>query len=132
MHDALRRPHRAPRRSSLVATLFALLAAQGGCGSCEAEAARPGDAGAVVDAGPPLNPWPVHSEESLAILVSCVGRKLVMGDAVDEEVEAVGEILGAGCVLAGFYSNGEIGPYGTTGECRLHNQTMTILRISES
>lgn len=72
-----------------------------------------------------------RDEQSLALLVSCVGRKLVMGDAVDEEVEAVSAVLGPGCVLAGFYSYGEIGPYGTTGECRLHNQTMTILRVAE-
>ena len=69
--------------------------------------------------------------ETLVLLVSCVGRKLVMGDAVEEEVEAVGAVLGPGCVLAGFYSNGEIGPYGTTGECRLHNQTMSVTRLAE-
>ena len=70
--------------------------------------------------------------ESLALLVSCVGRKLVMGDAVEEEVEAVSSVLGPACVLAGFYSNGEIGPYGEAGDCRLHNQTMTVTRIRET
>lgn len=67
----------------------------------------------------------------LALLVSCVGRKLVMGGRVDEEVEAVGHVFGQGAVLAGFYSNGEISPF--TGEvaCKLHNQTMTITYFSE-
>lgn len=69
--------------------------------------------------------------ESLAVLVSCVGRKLVMGDRVDEEVEAVSHVFGKGTTLAGFYSYGEICPMLPGGECRLHNQTMTITRIGE-
>ncbi len=68
---------------------------------------------------------------ALAILVSCVGRKLVMGDRVDEEVQAVVEILGKESAIAGFYSNGEITSTGFLGECRLHNQTMTITWIAE-
>lgn len=68
---------------------------------------------------------------ALALLVSCIGRKLVMGDRVDEEVEAVGAVFGQGCVLAGFYSNGEISPYLNTTECKLHNQTMTITYLTE-
>ena len=68
--------------------------------------------------------------DSLALLFSCVGRKLVFGDAVEEEVEAVGSVLGAGWTLTGFYSNGEIGP-GREGLCRLHNQTMTVTCLTE-
>lgn len=70
--------------------------------------------------------------EGLALLVSCVGRKLVMGGRVDEEVEAVGEVFGTGATLAGFYSYGEISPFTRTVECKLHNQTMTITYLSES
>lgn len=70
--------------------------------------------------------------EGLALLVSCVGRKLVMGGRVDEEVEAVGEVFGAGATLAGFYSYGEISPFTRAVECKLHNQTMTITYLSES
>ncbi|MDY7537070.1 FIST N-terminal domain-containing protein [Undibacterium sp. RTI2.1] len=69
--------------------------------------------------------------ESLAILVSCIGRKLVMGDRVDEEVEAVADILGKNTTITGFYSNGEIAGTDFHGECRLHNQTMTITWINE-
>lgn len=67
----------------------------------------------------------------LALLVSCVGRKLVMGDRVDEEVEAVADVLGQSMTLTGFYSYGELSPLGNTGVCSLHNQTMTIAVISE-
>jgi hypothetical protein len=71
-------------------------------------------------------------DSSLALLVSCVGRKLVMGARVDEEVEAVGDVFGPLACVTGFYSNGEISPAGTGVECRLHNQTMTITYISEA
>jgi hypothetical protein len=67
----------------------------------------------------------------LALLVSCVGRKLVMGGRVDEEIEAVSDVFGQGTVLAGFYSNGEISPFTGYVECKLHNQTMTITHIAE-
>lgn len=69
--------------------------------------------------------------DSLAILVSCVGRKLVMGGRVDEEVEAVGDVLGTNAVLTGFYSYGEISPFTPGSSCKLHNQTMTITCIGE-
>jgi hypothetical protein len=67
----------------------------------------------------------------LAILVSCVGRKLVMGGRVDEEIEAVAEVFGQGATITGFYSNGEISPFVAAQDCRLHNQTMTITYLSE-
>ena len=67
----------------------------------------------------------------LAILVSCVGRKLVMGSRVDEEVAAVAEVLGRDVSLAGFYAYGEISPPARGIDCRLHNQTMTITVFSE-
>lgn len=70
--------------------------------------------------------------EVLAILVSCVGRKLVMGNRVDEEVEAVGDVFGSKAVLTGFYSYGEISPFTPGASCKLHNQTMTITCLSET
>ena len=72
------------------------------------------------------------SAPTLAILVSCVGRKLVMGNRVDEEVEAVGEVFGHQAVLTGFYSYGEISPFTPGASCKLHNQTMTITCLSEN
>ena len=74
---------------------------------------------------------PPSAVPGLAILVSCVGRKLVMGGRTEEEVETVGEIMGAGTQLAGFYSYGEISPFSVTTDCKLHNQTMTISYLRE-
>lgn len=70
--------------------------------------------------------------EALALLVSCVGRKLVMGFRVDEEVEAVADIFGKQARVGGFYSYGEISPVAKGIDCKLHNQTMTITHISEA
>jgi hypothetical protein len=67
----------------------------------------------------------------LAILISCVGRKLVLKQRIEEEVEAVRDVLGAGAALAGFYSYGEISPFTPGARCELHNQTMTITTLSE-
>jgi len=67
----------------------------------------------------------------LALLVSCVGRKLVLGQRIEEEVEGVRDVLGERTVLAGFYSYGEISPFTQTARCELHNQTMTITTLAE-
>ena len=67
----------------------------------------------------------------LAILISCVGRKLVLKQRVEEEVESVREVLGAATALTGFYSYGEISPFTPSARCELHNQTMTITTLSE-
>jgi hypothetical protein len=67
----------------------------------------------------------------LALLVSCIGRKLLLGQSTCEEVEAVAEALGDNVTIAGFYSYGEIAPHGFTGRCELHNQTMTVTTIGE-
>ena len=66
-----------------------------------------------------------------SLLVSCVGRKLILGARIDEEVEAVKEKLGNQTPMAGFYSYGEISPFNDGVECQLHNQTMTITTFYE-
>jgi len=71
-----------------------------------------------------------HSPE-LALLISCVGRKLVLKQRIEEEVEGVQDVLGRETVLAGFYSYGEISPFTPSAKCELHNQTMTITTLSE-
>lgn len=68
---------------------------------------------------------------NLAILISCVGRKLVLKQRVEEEVEAVREVLGEQVPLTGFYSYGEISPFTPNARCELHNQTMTITTLRE-
>jgi hypothetical protein len=68
----------------------------------------------------------------LALLVSCVGRKLVMKQRIEEEIEAIRGVFGADTSIAGFYSYGELCPFSQGGECRLHNQTMTITALAEA
>jgi hypothetical protein len=72
-----------------------------------------------------------ESSDKLALLISCVGRKLILGQRIDEEVEAVMEVLGNGSTIAGFYSYGEISPVVESARCELHNQTMTITTFAE-
>lgn len=67
----------------------------------------------------------------LAILVSCVGRRIVLDQRTEEEIESVKEIFGEKACLTGFYSYGEIAPTMSKVGCELHNQTMTITTISE-
>jgi hypothetical protein len=69
-------------------------------------------------------------EDGLAVLVSCIGRKLLMGQRTADEVEAVADVLGAAFEIVGFYSYGEISP-AAGGFSDLHNQTMTITTFSE-
>jgi hypothetical protein len=75
---------------------------------------------------------PNPDNPSLAVLVSCIGRKLLLGQRIGEEVETAADILGDDVAITGFYSYGEISPHATTGMCELHNQTMTITVIAEN
>ncbi len=68
---------------------------------------------------------------TLAIAISCVGRRLVLGERAEEELEASLAGLPRGTQQVGFYSYGEISPSGVDG-CDLHNQTMTLTTISEA
>lgn len=67
----------------------------------------------------------------LALLVSCVGRKLVMKQRVEEEIEEVHNVIGEQVAICGFYSYGEMAPFSENTFCELHNQTMTLTLISE-
>ncbi|NNK29001.1 MAG: hypothetical protein HKP06_12270, partial [Flavobacteriaceae bacterium] len=73
----------------------------------------------------------IQEEAELAILISCVGRRLVLKQLIEEEVEAVRFVLGHKPKITGFYSYGEIAPHGEFSSCELHNQTMTITTLSE-
>lgn len=86
-----------------------------------AEATHRAVAGAHPDAG----------TQSAAIFVSCIGRRLLMGQRIEEEIEAATAELTGSCVPAGFYSYGEISPHEVSGYCQLHNQTMTVTVIAE-
>lgn len=68
----------------------------------------------------------------LAILISCVGRKIILGSRTEEEVEAVIDAFGEQTKITGFYSYGEISPFAPQTKCELHNQTMTITTLDEN
>jgi hypothetical protein len=74
----------------------------------------------------------VSRDPDLALLISCVGRKLVLKQRVEEEIEGVRDVLGSRAAFTGFYSYGEISPFVVGTRCELHNQTMTITTFSEA
>ena len=71
-----------------------------------------------------------NGEEILSLAISCVGRRLVLKQRVEEELEATLEVLPSKVKQIGFYSYGEISPL-TSGQCDLHNQTMTLTVLWE-
>jgi hypothetical protein len=70
-------------------------------------------------------------DRHVSILVSCIGRRLLMGQRTIDEAEAAGAELGADNLRLGFYSYGEISPHPNSGRCELHNQTMTVTTLAE-
>ncbi|WP_350290063.1 FIST N-terminal domain-containing protein [uncultured Croceitalea sp.] len=72
-----------------------------------------------------------NEDTKVAFLISCVGRRLVLKQFAEEEIEAVTEVLGDNVLYTGFYSYGEIAPFDRFSPCTLHNQTMTITTFSE-
>jgi hypothetical protein len=70
--------------------------------------------------------------DSLAVMISCIGRRLLMGQRITEELEAALGELPHGIPTVGFYSYGEISPHSASGFCELHNQTMTVMTLSEA
>lgn len=86
--------------------------------------------GAIGAAQTSISHWAEGSPD-LAILISCVGRKLVLKQRIEEEVDGVREVMGQSTILTGFYSYGEMAPASIGERCELHNQTMTITTFSE-
>jgi len=72
-----------------------------------------------------------NGEEILSIAISCVGRRLVLKSRVEEELEAILDVIPKKAKQIGFYSYGEISPL-SSGKCDLHNQTMTLTLLWES
>ncbi|WP_147678232.1 FIST signal transduction protein [Algibacter pacificus] len=73
----------------------------------------------------------LKEEVELAILISCLGRRLILKQLVEEEVEIVQEVVGRDPKITGVYSYGEIAPFGEWSPCELHHQTMTITTLKE-
>lgn len=72
----------------------------------------------------------INTAPVLSVAISCVGRRLVLGQRTEEEIEGILGVLPVGSKQIGFYSYGELSPY-ATGKCDLHNQTMTLTLFSE-
>ncbi len=71
------------------------------------------------------------NKPDLALLISCVGRKLVLDQRIEEEIEGIRAIYGDKTAITGFYSYGEISPSVNFMKCELHNQTMTVTTFTE-
>lgn len=87
-------------------------------------------AGTAAEIGASTTPAPGVGEP-LVLAISCVGRRLVLGERTEDEIEATLDAAGPHATQLGFYSYGELSPL-TDGTCDLHNQTMTITTISEA
>jgi hypothetical protein len=84
----------------------------------------------AADAAAMISGVPEDGSPALAIAVSCVGRRLVLGTRVEDEIEATLDVLPPATRQVGFYSYGELSPSGA-GSCDLHNQTMTLTLVGE-
>jgi hypothetical protein len=72
-----------------------------------------------------------RGEPDFTLLISCVGRKLILDTKIDQEIKSVSKSFDHKTIMAGFYSYGEISPVVSGGKCQLHNQTMTITSFYE-
>ncbi|HJR99489.1 MAG TPA: FIST N-terminal domain-containing protein [Flavobacterium sp.] len=72
-----------------------------------------------------------NEQPQFVLMISCVGRKIVLGNRIEEEIEVAKELFTTNTIIGGFYSYGEISPAIDNVSCELHNQTMTITIISE-
>jgi len=74
-----------------------------------------------------------NTNTALGLTVSCVGRRVVMKELIEEELESINEVLGDNVYLSGFYSYGEISPFHDDQQtCQLHNQTITLTAVYEN
>jgi hypothetical protein len=99
-------------------------------GSAALAAEQAGERGAAAPHGEPER-HPTAAHPGLVVSVSCVGRRLVLGERTEEEVEAVADSSAPGSAHVGFYSYGEFSPLISGGASELHNQTMTVTAFGE-
>lgn len=71
------------------------------------------------------------AQPELAFIVSCNGRRHVLKQRVEEELEAVREVIGEPTVLTGFYSCGEIAPLGPGEPSELYNESLAVTTFAE-
>lgn len=72
-----------------------------------------------------------HTGPTLALAISCIGRRMVLGERAREEVAATLQRLPRGTQQIGFYAYGEVAQARDSARAGLHNQTMTLTVLSE-
>ncbi len=77
-----------------------------------------------------MAPLAALSSQKAAVMISCIGRRIAMGECIVDEIHAARRAIGT-AACTGFYSYGEISPHEATGMCELHNQTMTVTTFAE-
>ena len=85
----------------------------------------------AIDAANTCSEFSGSENPDLALLISCVGRKIILNQRVEEEIESVRDTFNQDTTLMGFYSYGEIAHFTPDEPCQLHNQTMTITTFRE-
>jgi hypothetical protein len=71
------------------------------------------------------------SNPELAIVISNIGRKIILSKRIEEEVEVIREVLGESTAITGFYSYGDISFVKGTSQPESNNQSMTITTMRE-
>ena len=69
-------------------------------------------------------------QPEMALMVSCIGRKLLFNQQIDQEIEETHQILGPQTPIGGFYSYGEICPV-QKDLAALHHQMLTLTVFAE-
>jgi hypothetical protein len=73
-----------------------------------------------------------NTHTDLSIITSCASRRKMLKELVEEEVQAVREVIGEDAIITGFYSNGEISPYISDTICQFQNNSILVTSFSES
>ncbi len=64
-----------------------------------------------------------------ALLVSCIGRKFLLGSRASSEIDQARKRLGEDVPVVGFYGYGEIAPLQRHSHARLHNETCVAMLL---
>lgn len=71
-----------------------------------------------------------NGQSTAALIISCIGRRMIMGQKTEDEISIIKELLPDHAEICGFYSYGEFSPTASKRN-ELHNQTMTLIVFQE-
>ncbi len=83
----------------------------------------------ILAAGNTLHDSPTEEVE-VTLLISCIGRRLLLEQRIEEEIEEVRDHVPNDSFIFGYYSYGEIS-MNSIHKGEIYNQTMTITTFSE-